>query len=87
VTDKPLGEAILHGSEGRRMTADVLRGVFRRRIEWSVFEEHFTMTQPYRVKRGFQIISLSLWSTPLYSAHPLGRALFQGRSGIKTLSL
>jgi hypothetical protein len=25
VTDKPLGEAILHGSEGRRMTADILR--------------------------------------------------------------
>ncbi len=25
VTDKPLGEAILHGSGGRRMIADILR--------------------------------------------------------------
>ena len=35
VSDKPLGEAILHGSGGRRMTADIL--AFRRRIEWRVF--------------------------------------------------
>ena len=42
VTDKPLGEAILHGSEGRRMTADILR--FDEGSSGGVFEEHFTMT-------------------------------------------
>ena len=42
VSDKPLGEAILHGSEGRRMTADILR--FDEGSSGGVFEEHFTMT-------------------------------------------
>ena len=42
VSDKPLGAAILHGSEGRRMTADILRS--DEGSSGGVFEEHFTMT-------------------------------------------
>ena len=48
VTDKPLGEAILHGSGGRRMTADILR--FDEGSSGGVFEEHFTMTAVLRPK-------------------------------------
>ncbi len=40
VSDKTLGETILHGSEGRRMTTDILR--FDEGSSGGVFEEHFT---------------------------------------------
>ena len=42
VSDKPLGEPILHGSEGRRMTAGILFSDGG--SSGGVFEEHFTMT-------------------------------------------
>ena len=48
VSDKPLGEAILHGSGGRRMTADIL--CFDEGSSGGVFEEHFTMTAVSRPK-------------------------------------
>ena len=48
VSDKPLGTVILHGSEGRRMTTDIL--CFDEGSSGGVFEEHFTMT----------VVSLSL---------------------------
>ena len=42
VTDKPLGKVFLQGSEGRRMTADIL--CFDEGASGGGLEEHFTMT-------------------------------------------
>jgi hypothetical protein len=43
VSDKPLGELVLHGSGGRRKTTDIL--CFDEGSSGGVFEEHFTMTE------------------------------------------